>query len=212
MNIRLLIVDDHPMVRVGLRSMLERFPSLEVVGEAGDSRSAVSLANQLHPDVVLLDARLGNESGFTVCRELQKIEPPIRVIILTSYSDETTILDAVAAGADAYLLKEINGEALVKAITSVTAGEVVLDPAVQRIFGRLSAPTEPVGRENLDRLSPQERRVLALVAEGKTNKQIAGVLGLSDKTVKNYVSNLLEKLGLGRRSEAAAYFVRFQYA
>ena len=200
------------MVRVGLRGMLDQVPNLQVVGDAGDCRTAVRLAMELKPDVVLLDVRLGSESGFTVSRELQKRESPAKIVVLTSYSDESTILNAVSAGTDAYLLKEIDNEGLVAAITRVAAGEVVLDPAVRQIFNRLNSPKEPQGRENLDRLSAQERRVLALVAEGKTNKEIGDVLGLSDKTVKNYVANLLDKLGVGRRSEAAAYFARFQFA
>jgi len=212
MKIRLLIVDDHPMVQVGLRTMLERFASIEVVGEAGTNAEAIAMVAETLPDVVLLDVRLGGESGFTTCREIQKLERTVRVIILTSFSDETTIFDAVTAGADAYLLKEIDGAALVRAIEDVAKGETVLDPAVRRIFGRVNTPTEAVGRENLDQLSAQERRVLTFVADGKTNKQIGEVMGLSDKTVKNYVSNILEKLGLSRRSEAAAFFVRHQYS
>lgn len=134
------------------------------------------------------------------------------MIILTSYADETTVFDAVTAGADSYLLKEIDGQALVAAIESVAQGETVLDPAVRRVFSRINTSADATGRENLDLLSPQERRVLALVADGKTNKQIADAMGLSDKTIKNYVSNMLEKLGVNRRSEAAAYFARNQFA
>jgi DNA-binding NarL/FixJ family response regulator len=192
--------------------MLDQVPSLQVVGEAADCASAIRLTQQLSPDVLLLDVRLGKESGFTVCRELEKLKSPARVIILTSYSDENTVLGAVSAGVDGYLLKEIGNDALVSAITRVAAGEVVLDPTVRHVFSRLNSPDEPSGRENLDRLSPQERRVLALVAEGKTNKEIGEAMGLSDKTVKNYVAHLLEKLGVGRRSEAAAYYARFQFA
>lgn len=211
-TIRVLIVDDHAMVRLGLRTMLERFPHLEVVAEAGTVRDAVEAAIRTLPDIVLLDVRLGTESGFTACREIQKLGRGIRVIVLTSFSDETTIFDAMAAGADAYLLKEIDGEALTRAIVDVFNGKAVLAPAVTRVLSRVNRPSDLSERGKLDRLSPRERSILALVAEGKTNKEIATALGLSDKTVKNYFSHILEKLGLARRSHAAAFFIRHQYS
>lgn len=209
MKIRLLIVDDHQVVRVGLRTMLERFPQLEVVGEAGGVLEALEMARRIQPDVVLLDVRLGDENGFDVCRQLQSFEKDIYVLVLTSYADDRAVFDAIAAGADGYLLKEIGGEALVKAIEQVASGQSVLDPAVTRtVFGRVKHGGPGGPEEKLHALSAQERRVLALVAEGKTNKEIAAAMGLSDKTVKNYFSNILEKLGLSRRSQAAAYFVQ----
>lgn len=211
-RIRVLIVDDHVMVRVGLRTMIDRFPAIEVVGEAGCVAEAVEAAIQTLPDIILLDVRLGAESGFTACRDIQKLDRGIRIVILTSYSDETTIFDAMAAGADAYLLKEIDGEALVRSIQDVASGKAVLDPAVTRVLGRLNHPSGNANRGKLDILSPRERSILALVAEGKTNKEIAAVLGLSDKTVKNYFSHTLEKLGLSRRSHAAAFFIRHQFS
>jgi DNA-binding NarL/FixJ family response regulator len=211
-NIRVLIVDDHVMVRLGLRTMLERFPAIEVVGEAGNVAEAIEATIRFLPDVVLLDVRLGAESGLTACREIQKLGRGIRVIVLTSYSDETTIFDAMGAGADGYLLKEIDGEALIQGIQDVASGKAVLDPAVTRVLGRLDRPGGGSERGKLDLLSPRERSILALVAEGKTNKEIAAVLGLSDKTVKNYFSHTLDKLGLTRRSHAAAFYIRHQFS
>lgn len=210
--VRVAIVDDHEMVRIGLRTMLERFPSIDVVGEAGTVAGAGGLARSTEPDVLLLDVRLGEESGFTACREIQTFERDVRVIVLTSYSDENSVFDAMAAGADAYLLKEIDGRALVRAIEDVARGEAVLDPAVKSTLSRMNGDQTTAGRGHLDTLSPQERRVLALVAEGKTNKEIAAHLGLSDKTVKNYFSRTLEKLGLSRRSQAAAFYTRHRYS
>ena len=211
-QIRVLIVDDHPMVRLGLRTMLARFPEIEVVAEAATADEAIEAATRTLPTVVLLDIRLGQESGLAVCREVHRLGRGIRVLVLTSYSDETTIFDAMTAGADGYLLKELDGEALVQGIAEVASGKVVLDPAVTRILGRVDRPELRSERGKLDRLSPRERSILALVAEGKTNKEIAAALGLSDKTVKNYLSHILDKLGLMRRSHAAAFYIRHQFA
>lgn len=207
--IRLLVVDDHEVVRVGLKTLLGRFPSLEVVGEAGTVGTAVSETERLAPDVVLLDIRLGMESGFDACRQIQKMPVDSRVLILTSFADDNFVFEAIAAGADGYLLKEINGEGLVDAIQRVASGQSILDPAItKQVLGRVKTLTEPQAKDKLESLSAQERRVIALVAQGKTNKEIAADLGLSDKTVKNYLSNILDKLQLSRRSQAAAYFVQ----
>lgn len=207
--IRLLVVDDHEVVRVGLKTLLGRFPSLEIVGEAGTVGTAVSETERLAPDVVLLDIRLGTESGFDACRQIQKMRVDSRVLILTSFADDNFVFEAIAAGADGYLLKEINGEALVDAIHRVASGQSILDPAItKQVLGRVKTLSEPQAKDKLDSLSAQERRVIALVAQGKTNKEIAADLGLSDKTVKNYLSNILDKLQLSRRSQAAAYFVQ----
>ena len=208
MKIRLLIVDDHQVVRVGLRTMLERFPQFEVVGEAGGVREAVEAAHRTQPDVVLLDVRLGDENGFDVCKQLQSFEKDVHTLVLTSYADDNAVYEAISAGADGYLLKEIGSDALVRAIEQVAAGQSVLDPAVTNaVFNRVKQGGGGL-EDKLQILSAQEKRVLALVAEGKTNKEIAAAMGLSDKTVKNYFSNILEKLGLSRRSQAAAYFVQ----
>lgn len=207
--IRLLVVDDHEVVRVGLKTLLGRFPSLEIVGEAGTVGTAVSETERLAPDVVLLDIRLGTESGFDACRQIQKMRVDSRVLILTSFADDNFVFEAIAAGADGYLLKEINGEGLVDAIHRVASGQSILDPAItKQVLGRVKTLSEPQAKDKLDSLSAQERRVIALVAQGKTNKEIAADLGLSDKTVKNYLSNILDKLQLSRRSQAAAYFVQ----
>jgi two-component system response regulator DevR len=207
--VRLLIVDDHEVVRVGLRTLLGRFPSIEVVGEAGTADAALAQTQHLAPDVVLLDIRLPDGNGFDVCREIQKTATETRVLILTSFADDDVVFQAIAAGADGYLLKEIDAEGLVKAIEKVAAGQSILDPAItRRVMGRVKNLTEPVIKDKLDSLSAQERKVVALVAEGKTNKEIALDLGLSDKTVKNYLSNILDKLQFTRRSQAAAFFVQ----
>lgn len=207
--VRLLIVDDHEVVRVGLRTLLGRFQTIEVVGEAGTAAAALAETQRLAPDVVLLDIRLPDGNGFEVCRQIQKTGTETRVLILTSFADDDVVFQAIAAGADGYLLKEIDGEGLVNAIEKVAAGQSILDPAItRRVMGRVKSMTEPIVTHKLDSLSAQERRVIALVAEGKTNKEIATDMGLSDKTVKNYLSNVLDKLQFTRRSQAAAFFVQ----
>lgn len=206
-RIRLLIVDDHEVVRIGLRTLFERFPNVEVVGEAATASAALEETHRLKPDVVLLDVRLPDGDGFDVCRQLQNAPGEPRVLILTSFADDNIVFEAIAAGADGYLLKEIDGEGLVKAIEKVSAGHSVLDPAITgRVMGRVKTLSNPPSKISL--LSAQEKRVLALVAEGKTNKEIAVDLGLSDKTIKNYLSNVLDKLQLSRRAQAAAFFVQ----
>jgi two-component system response regulator DevR len=208
-KIRLLIVDDHQVVRVGLRTILESYPTIEVVGDAGGIKEAIEKIKKLQPDVVLLDVRLGNEDGFEVCKAIQAMDQDTRVLILTSFADDQTVMDAISAGADGYVLKEIGSDPLVRAIEQVASGQSVLDPAVTRtVFSRVRQSGADGTQNKLQILSAQERKVLALVAEGKTNKEIALAMGLSDKTVKNYFSNILEKLGLTRRSQAAAFFVQ----
>jgi two-component system response regulator DevR len=158
---------------------------------------------------VLLDVRLGDESGFSACREIQKLERDVKVLVLSSFADDNVVVEAISAGADGYLLKEVNRDALVAAIEKVSSGQSVLDPAVTgRVFGKVQSLMQKPGGNKLALLSNQERKVLALVAEGKTNKEIAAVMGLSDKTIKNYFSNILDKLEMTRRSQAAAYFVQ----
>jgi two-component system response regulator DevR len=208
-RVRVLIVDDHEVVRVGLRTLLGSVPSVEVVGEASSASTALPEVKRTVPDVVLLDVRLGDGSGFDVCRDIQKLEREVRVLVLTSFADDNIIVDAISAGADGYLLKEVNRDALISAILKVAAGQSVLDPAVTgRVFGRIQSLAQNPSGNKLTLLSAQERRVLALVAEGGTNKEIAAAMGLSDKTIKNYFSNILDKLQMTRRSQAAAYFVQ----
>lgn len=207
--VRLLIVDDHEVVRVGLRTLLGRFQSIEVVGEAGTAAAAIAETKRLSPNVVLLDVRLPDGNGFDACRQIQEMATDTRVLILTSFADDDVVFQSIAAGADGYLLKEIDGEGLVKAIEKVAAGQSILDPAItRRVMSLVKNGVEPIGKTKLDPLSPQELKVLALVAEGKTNKEIGIDLSLSDKTIKNYLSNILDKLQLSRRSQAAAFFVQ----
>jgi len=207
--IRLLIVDDHKVVRLGLHTLLNRHPGIEVVGEAGTVAAAVAETARLQPDVVLMDVRLPDGNGFEACRQIRKSQLETRVLFLTSFADEDIVLESIDAGGDGYLLKEIDEENLVRAIRSVAAGQSILDPAVtRRVLERVKNSDTQNTKDGLDVLSGQERRVLALVAEGKTNKEIGVALGLSDKTVKNYFSNIMDKLQVARRSQAAAYFVQ----
>jgi two-component system response regulator DevR len=204
--IRIVLVDDHQMVRVGLKTLLENFPKLVVVGEAATAAEALELVPRLVPNVVLLDIRLPDGSGLDVCRELHQTLPSIRVLMLTSYYTDDMVMDAIEAGAEGYLLKELNADFLVRSIFEVMEGKSILDPAVTRM--RTGKTDE--SKVTLGLLSPQERRVIALVAEGKTNKEIGIELKLSDKTVKNYLSNLMEKLNFNRRSQAAAFYAHQQ--
>ncbi len=194
---------------MGLRTLLSRVESVQVIGEAATAPEALEKAKNLVPEVILLDVRLGESNGFDVCREVQNYEGDIRVLILTSFADDNVVVEAISAGADGYLLKEVNRDGLVDAITKVASGQSVLDPAVTgRVFGKVQSLMSNPSTNKLALLSAQERRVLALVAEGKTNKEIAAAMGLSDKTIKNYFSNILDKLQMTRRSQAAAYFVQ----
>lgn len=207
--VRVLIVDDHEVVRVGLRTLLNRVETIEVVGEASTPEEALEKTRALQPDLVLLDVRLGDANGFDACREIQKLDRDVKVLVLTSFADDNVIVEAISAGADGYLLKEVNQAALVSAIEKVASGQSILDPAVTgRVFGKVQSLMQNPGGNKLSLLSAQERKVLALVAEGKTNKEIAVAMGLSDKTIKNYFSNILDKLQMTRRSQAAAYFVQ----
>jgi two-component system, NarL family, response regulator DevR len=208
--ISILLVEDHEVTRAGLRSLLNAFDHLRVVGEAETVAEAVNQAVKLSPDVILLDIRLRDGSGFEVCRRLQDLNVESRVLYLTSFADDEILFEAIASGADGYLLKEINSRALVNAIESVVAGNSILDPAVtRRVLARVQGVVAPSGADDgLSRLSPQEFRIVSFVAEGKTNKEIAAAMGLSEKTVKNYLSNAMGKLKTRRRSQAAALFTR----
>jgi DNA-binding NarL/FixJ family response regulator len=206
-KVRLLLVDDHEVVRLGLRTLFAKYERIQVIGEAGTAKDGVIEAKRLRPDVVLMDLRLPDGSGITACREILSAAPDIRVLFLTSYSDEDAVRATVLAGAAGYLLKEIGGQALVDAIAAVAEGQSILDPRItQSVLNQLTGAQLNAQRE--EELSPQERRVLAHVVEGRTNKQIAAALGLSDKTVKNYLSNAFQKLQVTRRSHAAVLFSR----
>jgi two-component system, NarL family, response regulator DevR len=210
--IRLLLVDDHEVVRVGLRTLFGSTGTIQVVGEAGTGDAAVKAAVRLKPDVVLMDLRLPDKSGVEACREIRAACADTRVLFLTSYSDDDAVLAAAFGGASGYLLKEIGGKSLIRAVEAVASGHSILDPAVmQRVIDHMKSIVEAADKDkDKDKdniLSPQEKRVLALVAEGKTNKEIATALDLSDKTVKNYLSNIFQKLQVSRRAQAAAIFI-----
>ncbi len=206
--IRVLLVDDHDVVREGLRALLSRAPDTEVVGEAATAAQALTEAKRLQPDVVVLDVRLPDGSGVEVCRDIRAERPETRVLMLTSYADDEALFSSIMAGAAGYLLKETRAAALLDAIRTAANGGSLLDPSMtQRVFERLRSGTGPGGDQGAQ-LSEQEQRILALIAEGRTNREIAAEVYLSDKTVKHYVSNILAKLQLSRRSEAAAYWAR----
>jgi two-component system, NarL family, response regulator DevR len=207
-TIRLMIVDDHELVRLGLRAAFEEHADIEVVGEAATTDSAVNEALRLRPDVVLMDLRLPGGGGVQACREILADDQQMNILFLTSYSDQDSILAAVFAGARGYLLKEIGSDALVQAIRSSAAGQMITDPTInQQMLAWIKASTAG-GRtaSPLDTLSPQEQRVVSLVADGKTNKEIAAVLDLSPKTVRNYLANAFDKLQVSRRSELVKRF------
>lgn len=206
--IRVLIVDDHEVVREGLRALLRRRSNLAVVGEADSVASAIEEAQRTEPDVVIMDVRLPDGSGVEACREIRAQRPETKVIMLTSYADDDAVFASIMAGATGYLLKQTRTQALTEAIERAMRGESLLDPAVtQRVLERVRTAGTAKDDE-LSLLSEQERKILDLIAEGKTNKEIAKEVYLSDKTVKNYVSSILSKLNLRRRSEAAAFIAR----
>jgi two-component system response regulator DevR len=206
-SIRLVLVDDSEMVRAGLKSLLAADHLFDVVGEAAGVATGVAVCVKFKPDVVLLDIRLPDGTGFQACSQILAQSPDSRVLILTSIADEELVDQAIRAGAHGYLLKEIDAKGLTQAIIDVAAGKSILDPAVTaRVMTLVKTGSGPGGL--LEALSPQERRVLALIAEGNTNKEVGSELGLSEKTVKNYLSNVFEKLHVTRRAEAAALYAR----
>ncbi len=208
MAIRVFLLDDHELVRRGVRDLLED-AGLEVAGEAGTVEEALRRIPAVHPDVAVLDVRLPDGNGIEVCRDIHADHPEIACLMLTSYTDDEALLDAVMAGAAGYVLKQIRGDDLVSAIEKVAAGQSLLDPdATQRLLDRLRTGT---GEDpKLSALTPQERNLLLLLAEGLSNREIAERMYLAEKTVKNYVSNLLTKMGMNRRTEAAVYAARLQ--
>ena len=202
-TLKVLVVDDHDIVRKGLTTLISRQQDLSVAGEAGTAAEAVAKANELAPDVVVLDIRLPDASGIEACREIRSQNSNIKVLMLTSYSDEEAVMGSIMAGASGYLLKEIRSQEIVEAIRQVGTGRSLLDPAVTA--GVLERVRRGKEDDKLAQLTDQEQRILDLVAQGKTNKEISQEVNLSDKTVKNYVSNILGKLEVARRSQAAAY-------
>ena len=205
----LLIVDDHEVVRQGLAAMLARRHGFHVVAEAGTVAEAVAAARKFRPDLVVMDVRLPDGSGIEACREIRAEMPDTRVVMLTSYPDEDAVLSAIIAGASGYLLKQVRARDLVAALEAVGRGESLLDPAVTgKVLERIRRIATTEQPDELAQLTAQEQKILLLVAEGMTNKQIAADVFLSDKTVKNYVSSILAKLNLERRAQAAAYMAR----
>jgi two-component system response regulator DevR len=206
--LRLLVVDDHEVVRQGLVSLLDRRAAFDVVAQAGSIAEAIAQAARYEPDLVIMDVRLPDGSGIEACREIRAARPQTRVVMLTSYPDEEAVLSAIMAGASGYLLKQIRGRDLVSALEAVGRGESLLDSAVtEKVLERVRRLASGSSDELSD-LTSQERKILLLVAEGKTNKEIAAEVFLSDKTVKNYVSSILSKLNLQRRTQAAAFMAK----
>ena len=203
-TIRVFLLDDHEIVRRGLRELLESEGDIQVVGESGLAQEALRRIPALRPHVAILDARLGDGSGIDVCREIRSVDPEIRVLILTSYEDDDALFAAIMAGASGYVLKHVRGNDFLEAVRRVAAGQSMLDPAVTaQVLDRLRrGPEEDPA---LAPLTSQERKILALIGGGLTNRQIAEEMFLAEKTIKNYVSALLSKLGLERRTQAAVF-------
>lgn len=210
-TIRVLLVEDHEVVREGLRALLERDPGISVIGDVGTASAAIQAARELSPNVIVMDVRLPDNSGITACRTIREHLPAVRIIFLSSFTDDIAVTETILGGADGYLLKRVNATGLTRAVHTVAAGQTILDPGVRHA---VVTSTDRSGHEGgrllakRYRLSPQQTRVLALVAEGKTNKEISQMLNLSEKTVKNYVRFIFHKLDFTRRSQAAAYFAR----
>ncbi len=209
MGLRILIVDDHEVVRLGVRALIDRQPGMEVVGEAGTVREAVTQTRHLQPDVVVLDIRLPGGSGLDACRQIKDYRPETRIIILTSFPDDEVIFDAIASGADGYVLKEIGSDDLIRALERIGRGESLLDPSVtDRVFAKMREVRERERADAFAGLSERQMHILARVAEGETNREIGAGLYLSEKTVRNYLSEILRELDVTSRAQAAAYAAR----
>jgi two-component system, NarL family, response regulator DevR len=207
--LRVMLVDDHQVVRDGIKLLLNKTDDVVVCAEAGSAREAVAVAARALPDVIVMDVRLQDGSGIQATRDIRAARPQTNVLMLTSFADDEALFASIMAGAAGYVLKQIQGGELVRAIRAVGAGQSLLDPAVTKgVLDRLRKGKHLLMDEKLARLSPQEERILSLVADGRTNGQIATELGLAEKTVKNYVSAILSKLEVARRAEAAAYLAR----
>jgi DNA-binding NarL/FixJ family response regulator len=207
--IRLLLVDDHEVLRIGLRTLFTEAGAFEVVGEAGTMASAVTEAFRLKPKVVLMDVRLPDGSGIDACRTIRTAHPDTRVLFLTSFANDEAVLSTILAGADGFLLKEVSGDQLIDAVKTVASGRSILDPSVtEQVLAKVRSLSTPAPADKREPLSAQEERVLALVADGKTNKEIAVALNLSDKTVGHYLENIFQKLQVSRRAQAAVYFTQ----
>jgi DNA-binding NarL/FixJ family response regulator len=208
-QIGVFLLDDHEIVRRGVRDLLEAEPDITVVGEAGTAESALARIPALRPNVAILDIRLPDGDGVSVCREIRSMMPEVACLMLTSFGDDEALFDAIMAGAAGYVLKQIHGTDLVGAVRTIASGESLLDPeAASRVMRRMR--DQAVRRDPLAELTGQERRILELIGEGLTNRQIGERMLLAEKTVKNYVSALFAKLGMERRTQAAAYVARLQ--
>ncbi len=207
MTTRVFLLDDHEVVRRGLRKLIDAEEDLSVVGEAGTAEEAFARVPSIKPDVAVLDVRLPDGDGVEVCRDLRSAMPALKCLMLASFADDEALFSAILTGASGYVLKQIKGSDLVSAVRRVAAGESLLDPSLTRqVMERLRG--EKVEDERVSRLTEQERNLLELIVEGKTNRQIADKMFLAEKTVKNYVSNMLSKMGFARRTEAAVYAAR----
>jgi DNA-binding NarL/FixJ family response regulator len=208
-KIRVMLVDDHEVVRQGLKALIELDEDMVVVGEADGVQASIERAGLTRPDVVVMDVRLTDGSGIEATREIRAQHPEIRVIMLTSFADDDALFASIMAGASGYVLKQVKSNDLVKSIRSVADGQSLVDPSMTgAVLERLRKGRDLLKDEKLARLSPQEERILGLVAEGKTNREIGEAINLAEKTVKNYVSTILQKLEVARRAEAAAYLAR----
>ncbi len=207
--LKILLVDDHEVVRLGIRSLLSRYAQFQIVDEAESAHEAIAKAIEHQPDVVVMDVRLPGKSGIEATREIVEKLPDTKVIMLTSYAEDEILFEAIAAGASGYVLKQIGSGELVRALETIGRGEALLDPAVtKKVFDRVREASRKAENEVFAVLTNQEIKILSLLAEGKTNKEIAGDVFLSEKTVRNYVSSILSKLSLSTRSEAAAFAVK----
>lgn len=207
-SLKIVIVEDHEVVRLGLKALIARYPQFEVVAEAGNATEAMERVTRYRPDIVVMDIRMPGKSGIEATREIKAKFPKTQVIMLTSFAQDDMLFDAIEAGASGYVLKQIGSGDLIRALEAVGRGESLVDPALmQRVFQRVREASRKAEDESFAALSEQELKILALVSKGKTNKEIASAVFLSEKTVRNYVSSILSKLNLSTRSEAAAYSV-----
>jgi two-component system, NarL family, response regulator DevR len=209
MPLRVVLVDDHEVVRNGIKALLEETPNVSVVGEAGTVKDAIARVEWARPDVVIMDVRLPDGSGIEATREIRARLPNTQVLMLTTFADDEALFASIMAGAAGYVLKQIKGADLVRAVQTVGSGQSLLDPAVTKgVLDRLRKGKHLLKDERLARLSAQEERILEMIADGKTNREIGDKLHLAEKTVKNYVTSILSKLEVARRAEAAAYLAR----
>lgn len=208
MSLRIMIVDDHEVVRIGLKTLLERHPGFAVVGEASNAHDAIEKVTQLKPDVVVMDMRLPGKSGSEACREILAKEPMTKVIMLTSYAEDDLLFDAIAAGASGYVLKQTGSADLVNALERVSKGESLIDPALMnKVLARVREAARRAEDDAFAKLNDQEMKILALLTEGKTNREIAERIFLSERTVRNYIGTIIHKLNLSTRSQAIVYAV-----